>query len=86
MFTDKSVNDLDNQSIPPTTAKVLDEGNFFIGAIFDISNEVKINNQQINTITQETNAKWSVTLNTNETNICYRIDSDAQGRLSLSTS
>ena len=43
MSTNKSLNYLDKLS---TTAEdVLDEGNFFIGAIFDISNEVKNNNQ-----------------------------------------
>ena len=56
MFINKSLNYLDNQNTPPTTANVLGRDNFFIGAIFDISNEVKNNNQQINTIAEETNA------------------------------
>ena len=55
MSTNKSLNCLDNQNRPiATTDEGLDEDNFFIGAIFDTSNEVKNNNQQINTITVET--------------------------------
>ena len=55
MSTNKSLNYLDNyQNMSPATTEILDEDNFFIGAIFDISNEVKNNNQQINTITEET--------------------------------
>ena len=55
MSTNKSLNCLDNQNGPiATTDEGLDEDNFFIGAIFDTSNEVKNNNQQINTITVET--------------------------------
>ena len=46
---------------PATEDEALD--NFVIGVIFDISNEVKNNNQQINTIVEETNAKWSVLCN-----------------------
>ena len=61
---------------PATEDEALD--NFVIGVIFDISNEVKNNNQQINTIVKETNAKWSVLCNINGTNICYKIDSGAQ--------
>ena len=61
---------------PATEDEALD--NFVIGVIFDISNEVKNNNQQINTIVEETNAKWSVLCNINGTNICYKIDSGAQ--------
>ena len=45
---------------------------------FFISNEAKNNNQRINTITGETNTEWSVTLSTNEANICYKISSGAQ--------
>ena len=45
--------------------EVFDEDTFIIGAIFDISNEVKNNNQQTNAIAEETIGKWSVTLNTN---------------------
>ena len=57
MSTNKSLNFLDNQSTPPETAEeVLDEDNFFIGTIFDILNEVKNKNQQINAIAEETNA------------------------------
>ena len=79
MSTNKSLNYLDNQNTQPTTAEeALDEDNFFIGTIFDISNEVKNNNQQINTIAEEKNAECSVTLNTNGTNICYKIDSGGQ--------
>ena len=79
MSTNKSLNYLDNQNMSPTTAEeVLDKGNFFIGTIFDTSYEVKNNNEQINTIAEETNAEWSITLNTNGTNICYKIDSGAQ--------
>ena len=78
MSTKKSLNYLDNQNQQPTTAKeTLDEDNFFIEAIFDISHEVK-NNQQINTIAEETNDEWSVTLSTNGTNVCYKIDSGVQ--------
>ena len=55
MSTNKSLNCLDNQNRPiATTDEGLEEDNFFIGAIFDTSNEVKNNNQQINTITVET--------------------------------
>ena len=56
MSINKSLNYLDNQNTPPTIANVLCRDNFFIGAIFDISNEIKNNNQQINTIAEETNA------------------------------
>ena len=66
MSTNKHLNYLDNQNTPLTTAEeTLDDDNFFIGAIFDNSNGVINNNQQINTIAEETIAKWSVTLNTN---------------------
>ena len=79
LSTNKHLNYLDNQSTPLTTAEeTLDKDNFFIGAIFDTSNRVINNNQQINTIAKETNAKWSVTLDANRTNICYKIDSGAQ--------
>ena len=79
MSTNKHLNYLDNQNTPlTTTEETLDEYNVFIGAIFDTSNGVINNNQQINTIAEETNAEWSVTLNTNVTNICYKIDSGAQ--------
>ena len=79
MSTNKHLNYLDNQNKPLTTAEeTLDEDNFFVGAIFDTSNGVINNNQQINTIAEETNAEWSVTLNTNGTNIYYKIDFDAQ--------
>ena len=61
-----------------TAEETLDEDSFFIGAILDTSNRVINNNQQINTIAEETNAEWSVTLNTNGINICYKIDSGAQ--------
>ena len=78
MSTNKHLNYLDNQNTPLTTVEeTLDEDNFFIGAIFDTSNGVINNNQQINTISEETNAEWSVTLNTNGTNICHKIDSGA---------
>ena len=79
MSTNKSLNYLDKQNTQLTTAEeALDEDNFFIGSIFDISNEVKNNNQQINTIAEETNTEWSFALNTNGTNICYKIDSVAK--------
>ena len=79
MSTNKHLNYLDNQNTLLTTAEgTLDEDNFFIGVIFDTSNGVINNNQQINAIAEETNAEWSVTLNTNGTNICYKIDSGAQ--------
>ena len=79
MSTNKQLNYLDNQNTPLTTAEeTLDEGNFFISAIFDTSNGVINNNQQINTIGEETNAEWSVTVNNSGTNICYKIDSGAQ--------
>ena len=79
MSTSKHLNYLDNQNTPLTTAEeTLDKDYFFIGAIFETSNRVINNNQQINTIAEETNAKWSVTLDTNRTNICYKIDSGAQ--------
>ena len=56
MSINKSLDYLDNQNMPPTiTKETLDKGNFFIGAIFDISDEFKINNQQINTIEKKTN-------------------------------
>ena len=75
----KHLNYLDNQNTLQTTAEeTSDEDNFFIGAFFHTSNGVINNNQQINTIAEETNTEWSVTLNTNGTNICYKIDSDAQ--------
>ena len=58
MFTNKSLNYLDNQNTPRTTPiEALSEFNFFIGAIFDISNELKNINQKINTIAKETNAE-----------------------------
>ena len=48
MFTNKSLNYLDNQNTPRTTQiEALSEFNF-IGAIFDISNELKNINQKIN--------------------------------------
>ena len=79
MSTNKHLNYLDNQNTPLTTAEeTLDEDNFFIGAILDTANGVINNNQQINTIAEETNTEWSVALNTNGTNICYKIDSGAQ--------
>ena len=74
MSTNKSLNYLDNENTPPRTA----EDNFFVGVISDISNEVKNNNKQINTIAEDTNTEWSVTLNTNGTSICYKINSGAQ--------
>ena len=44
-----------------------------------LTNEDKNNNQQFNTIAEETNAEWSsVTLSTNGANMCYRIDYGAQ--------
>ena len=56
MSTNKCLNYLDNQNSPPTTAiEALDEDNFFIGTVFDIANELKNNNQQINTIAEKTN-------------------------------
>ena len=56
MSINKYLNYLDNQNMPPTVAKeILVKGNFFIGAIFDISDEFKNNNQQINTIEKKTN-------------------------------
>ena len=73
MSVKKSLNHLDYQNVPPITAKeILDEENFFIGTIFDISNE------QTNTMNKETNTEWSVALSTNRTNICYKLDSVAQ--------
>ena len=66
MSTNKFLIYLGNQNTPPTTAEeALDEESFFIGAIFDTSNEAKNTNQQINPITSETNPEWSVTPNTN---------------------
>ena len=80
MSTNKSLNYLGNHITPPATAgEALDGGNFFIDAIFDIPNEVK--NKSINKSTQSPriqNAEWSVTLNTNGTNSCYKINSGAQ--------
>ena len=74
MSTSKSLNYLHNQNIPPTAVEeAFDEDSFIIGATVDISNEVKNNNQQTNTI-----AEWSVTLNTNGTNIYYKIDFSPQ--------
>ena len=68
MSINKSLNYLDNQNTQPTRAEeALDEDSFFIGAIFDISNEVKANNQQIKTIAYETNAEWLVKLPTGQT-------------------
>ena len=64
--------------LPATPIETLDEENFFVSPIFDISNESKNNNQQISTIAEKTNAEWSVTLNTSWINICYKIDSGAQ--------
>ena len=56
MSTNKCLNYLDNQNSSPKTAiEALDEDNFFIGTVFDISNELKNNNQQINTIDEKTN-------------------------------
>ena len=79
MFTNKSLNYLGNQNMPRTTPiEALSKCNFFIGTIFDISNELKNINQKINTIAGETNAEWSVTLNTKGTNICYKTDSGPQ--------
>ena len=58
MCTNKQLNYLDNQNTPPTTAEeTLDEDNFFIGVIFDTSNEVINNNQQTNIIAEETNVE-----------------------------
>ena len=71
MGSKKSSNYLDNQNRPfQTTAE-------FIGPIFVILNKVKNNSQLINNIVKETKSKLSVILNTNETNICYKIDSAA---------
>ena len=64
--------------LPATPIETLDEENFFVSPIFDISNESKNNNQQISTIAEKTNTEWSVTLNTSWINICYKIDSGAQ--------
>lgn len=52
--------------------------NFFISVNFDSSNEIKNNNQQIDTITEETKTNWSVKLNTYGTNILSKSDSGAQ--------
>ena len=61
MSTNKSLNYIDNQNTSPTAAgKALDKESFSIGAIFDILNEVRNNNQHINTIAEETNAESSV--------------------------
>ena len=60
-----------------TVEETLDEDNFFIGAIFNTSNGVINNNQQINTIPEETNTEWSVTLNNNGKHL-LQIDSGAQ--------
>ena len=58
IFTNKSLTYLDNQNRPRTTPiEALSEFNFFIGAIFGISNELKNINQKINTIAKETNAE-----------------------------
>ena len=47
MSTNKSLNYLDNQNTQPTIAhEALDEGNFFVGTIFDILRGQK--QQQIN--------------------------------------
>ena len=63
MSTNKHLNYLDNQNTPLTTAEeTLDEDHFCIGAILDTSNGVINNNQRINTIAEDTNAEWSVTL------------------------
>ena len=60
MSTNKHLNYRNNQNTPLTTAEeTLDEDNFFIGAIFETSNGFINNNQQINTIAEETNAEWS---------------------------
>ena len=57
--TNKHLNYLVNQNTPLTTAEeTVDKDNFFISAIFDTSNGVINNNQQINTIADETNGKW----------------------------
>ena len=55
---------LDNQNMLETdrqnmltTEGISDKENFFVGALFDISNELKKNNEQINTTTEETNTK-----------------------------
>ena len=58
MPTNKCLNDLDNEKTSTTTIaeETLEEGNFFIAFIYDTSNEVKNDNQQINTTTEETNA------------------------------
>ena len=71
MSSNKSLNYLDSQNMPPTTAEVLDENSFFIGTIFDVSNKV-------NTITKVANVQFSVTLNTNGTNFCHKFHSGAQ--------
>ena len=45
MSTNKSLNYLHNQNIPPTAVEeAFDEDSFIIGATVDISNEVKNNN------------------------------------------
>ena len=80
MSTNKSLNYIDNQNTPRTAAgKALNKENFSISAISDILNEVKNNNQHINTIVEETNADVKYKFNTNGTNICYKMESDAQG-------
>ena len=80
MATNKSLNYLVNQNMLPTTAEdILDEGNFFIGTVFDISNEVKnINRPTNNTIAEETSTYLSVALNTNWTNFRCKVDSGFQ--------
>ena len=77
---------LDNQNMLPTrtTEGISDKENFFVGALFDISNKLKNNHEQINTTTEEANTKWSVLLfNTNGTNVCYKINSGVQVKVIL---
>ena len=85
MPTKKSLNYLDNQNTPPKTPiEALEENNFFTDAIYDISNEVK-NNQQINTITEEKNTEWSAILNTCvESHLILRCSSQCSSRKSNS--
>ena len=80
MSISKSSIYLDNhhKTPPATSGETLDEDSFFIDAIFDIPNEGKNKNQQINTIVEGANTEWSVTLNTNGIKICHKIDSGAQ--------
>ena len=79
MLTSKSLNYLDNQSTHPAKAdEALEKEYFLVGAIFDVSDKGKNNNQQINTIAADTSAEWSITFNTNGTNICYKNNFGAQ--------